>query len=157
MRIEYLADFPELVPVLAKWHHNQWSYLNPGRSLASRVEELQKYHGRRQIPATVVAMSGDLPVGSASLIAHDMDTHMELSPWLASVFVLPAHRRKGIASALVRRIEREAGELGVRVLYLFTPDQEALYARLHWITISREDYRGERVVVMERKFTPGTE
>ena len=69
-------------------------------------------------------------VGSASLIAQDMDTRPELSPWLASVYVAAEHRRQGIGSALVRRVAQEAAALGVETLYLFTPDQEHFYARL---------------------------
>jgi GNAT superfamily N-acetyltransferase len=151
--IEYLADSPQLVPVIAKWHHDQWSYLNPDRSLSDRIAEYQTGHGRGQIPTTVVAFLEDQPVGSASLIEHDMDTRLELTPWLASVFVSPLHRGQGIGSALVRRIEKEAENLGIGVLYLFTPDQESLYTRLRWKVLSREDYRGEEVVIMEKKIS----
>jgi hypothetical protein len=42
--------------------------------------------------------------GSAMLIAHDMDTRMELSPWLAGVFVAPKRRGCGVGAALVRRV-----------------------------------------------------
>lgn len=151
IRIEYLADFPEWVPVVAKWHHDQWSHLNPGRSLSERIAEYELKHGRKQIPTTVVGLLGDQPVGSASLIEHDMDTHLELTPWLASVFVSPAHRGRGFGSALVRRIEAEAQSLGTEVLYLFTPDRESLYARMDWKPMLKEEYRGEQVVVMEKK------
>jgi GNAT superfamily N-acetyltransferase len=155
MRIEYLADVPEWVPVIAKWHHDQWSYMNPGRSLAERITEYQAKHGRAQIPTTVVAFWKDHAVGSAALIEHDMDTHLELTPWLASVFVSPEHRGRGIGSALVRRIEEEAVGLGIEVLYLFTPDRESLYARLHWKVMFREKYRGEQVTVMKRRIQAG--
>jgi N-acetylglutamate synthase-like GNAT family acetyltransferase len=151
MRIEYLADYPELVPVIAQWHHDQWSYMNPGRSISERISEYRKQHGRRQIPTPVVALVEDQPVGSASLIKHDMDTHEELTPWLASVFVSPQHRGRGIGSSLVQRIEKEAESLGIEVLYLFTPDQESLYARLQWKVLFHEEYKGERVVVMKKR------
>jgi hypothetical protein len=39
--------------------------------------------------------------------------------------------------------------LGVKTAYLFTPDQENLYARLGWKTILREEYRGEQVAIMK--------
>jgi GNAT superfamily N-acetyltransferase len=149
--MEYLTDVPEWVPVIAKWHHDQWSYMNPGRSLEERIAEYQTNHGRGQIPTTVVAFVEDQPAGSAALIEHDMDSHLELTPWLASVFVSPEHRGRGIGSALVRRIEEEAENLGIEVLYLFTPDRESLYARLNWKVMFREEYRGEEVTVMKRR------
>jgi GNAT superfamily N-acetyltransferase len=149
--MEYLADVPECAPLIAKWHHDQWAYMNPGRTLQERITEYQTKHGKAQIPTTVVAFSQDQPAGSAALIAHDMDTHLELTPWLASVYVSPEHRGRGIGSALVRRIEEEAISLGIEVLHLFTPDRESLYARLHWKVMFREEYRGEQVTVMERR------
>ncbi len=150
MKIEYLADLPGFISTLAKWHHEQWLYMNPKKTLEDRVRRLRMHNGHNQIPTTVVALLDDRPAGSASLVEHDMDTHMELTPWLASVYVLPEHRRKGIGSLLVQRIESEAEKLGVKTLYLFTPDQEALYARLGWQVRTREAYRREEVVVMEK-------
>ena len=65
-------------------------------------------------------------LGSAMLIAHDMDTRLELSPWLAGVFVTPDRRRHGTGSALVQRVIGDATELGVRRLYLYTPERGAI-------------------------------
>ena len=46
--------------------------------------------------------------GSAAIIEHDMDTRMELSPWLASVFVAPEFRKRGIGSKLVTHVMEQA-------------------------------------------------
>jgi N-acetylglutamate synthase-like GNAT family acetyltransferase len=48
----------------------------------------------------------------------------------------------------VRRVAEEASSLGVKTLYLFTPDQERFYARLGWSAIERCTYRGYAQVVM---------
>jgi N-acetylglutamate synthase-like GNAT family acetyltransferase len=64
------------------------------------------------------------------------------------VYVDPAHRRQGIGTALGERIKEEFEKLGVKAAYLFTPDQEKLYARLGWKTMCREEYRGETVTLM---------
>jgi N-acetylglutamate synthase-like GNAT family acetyltransferase len=82
------------------------------------------------------------------LVAHDMDTRMELSPWLAGVFVAPNHRRHGLGTALVRRAVDDAKALGVRRLYLYTPSTELFYSRLGWSLVERTSYRGTDVVVM---------
>ena len=153
MQIGYLADHAAFVPTLARWHHAQWSYLSPGDSVERRIAGLRKQSGRRQIPTTFVAYdttkAGDkVLIGSASLIAQDMDTRPELSPWLASVYVAAEHRRQGIGSSLVRRVVEEAAALGVERLYLFTPDQEQFYAGLGWTTVERCTYRGYPQVVM---------
>jgi N-acetylglutamate synthase-like GNAT family acetyltransferase len=156
MQIKYLADCPDCLPVLARWHHQEWLCYNPGDSLAKRIERMREHLGRRRVPTTFVALSDTdgQPLGSAALVAHDMSTRMDLTPWLASVFVAPEYRRRGIASALVRRVVQEAADLGVPRLFLFTPDQQNLYARLGWQTIERAQYMGEAVVVMELTIRP---
>jgi len=154
--IEYLVDHPSCIPTLAVWHNAQWSYLDTGVSVKQREANLLK-HGTRQVPTTVVALSGSTLLGSASLITHDMDTRPDLSPWLASVYVAPPNRRQGIGSALVRRIVQETAALGFERMYLFTPDKEQLYTRLGWTVIDRTTYRGYAQVVMTTHPTDGQE
>ena len=149
MFIDDLANRAELIPTLARWHLAQWAYLNPGDALERRITRLQNHCGDEAIPTTFVACAGATPLGSASLVAHDMDTHPELSPWLASMYVAPEFRRQGIGSALVRRVGEEARKLGHQNCYLFTPDRDAFYAQLGWRIHSREAYRGEIEIVME--------
>ncbi len=153
VRIEYLADHPEMIPTLASWHYEQWGYLNPGCTVERYVASLESQVGCKQVPSGFVALSeNNAPLGSASLVTFDMDTKMELSPWLASVFVAPEYREKGIGSALVRRVMEEARDIGIEVLYLFTPDRESFYARLGWTVLERTVYRGESVVIMSIRF-----
>jgi GNAT superfamily N-acetyltransferase len=82
-----------------------------------------------------------------------MDTRRDLTPWLADVFLSPDFRRRGIASALVRRVVDEARTLDVSELYLFTtgPWRERLYAGLGWSVIDRPIYLEiERVLMSIR-------
>ena len=148
MNLEYLEHHARHIPTLARWHHDQWSYLNPQRTLAKRAERLQTHLGGRQMPTTVVAVEGESLLGSASLIEHDLPTRTDLSPWLASVYVPQEHRRRGIGSALVRRIVEEAEALEYEKLYLFTMDQERLYAGLGWGTFERAVYNEVDIVLM---------
>ena len=149
MKIEYLADHMGSVPLLANWHHEEFSYLNPQKTIEQRLTNLNNSAGYGGIPLTVVGMFGDAVVGCASLVHNDMDTHEELSPWLASVYVDPEYRGKGLGSALVERIVKEATESKVKDLYLYTTDRESLYSRLGWQVYSREEFHGEDVVVMK--------
>src|SRR5947209_3299252 len=108
MRIDYLADHLELAPLLASWHYEEWSALLPEWSLEQALADLQTHTGRCQIPTTFVALEGGRPVGSASLLATDLDGWQHLSPWLASVFVLAEFRGQGFGRQLVERVVEEA-------------------------------------------------
>jgi N-acetylglutamate synthase-like GNAT family acetyltransferase len=155
MTIEYLADHPEAMPLLAHWQHAEWGHLRPGDSIEARQARLQNYSNRDRIPLTVVALEGGVVLGSASLVPHDMETRMELTPWLAGVFVGEGYRRKGIGAELVRRIMAEAGKLNVPLLYLYTVHSEKFYAGLGWTLQERTAYRDQQVVIMTFRPTKG--
>jgi predicted N-acetyltransferase YhbS len=148
VQIGYLADYQEFIATLAQWHHREWAYLRPGDSVEARTARLRGSCGHREIPTVIVSFTGGTLLGSAMLVAYDMDTRMELSPWLAGVFVAPDHRRHGIGAALVQRAVDDATALGVRQLYLYTPGTELFYSRLGWSLVERTRYRGTDVIVM---------
>jgi len=152
MRIEYLSDRPEALLTLAEWQHAEWGHLRPGDTLEKRMVRLRGFANGDQIPLTVVALEADEVLGSASLIEHDMETRMELTPWLAGVFVGEPYRRRGIGAELVRRIMAEAGRLKVPVLYLYTVHSEKFYAGLGWTLMERTSYREQPIVIMT--YTP---
>lgn len=145
--ITYLPDDDAIVHTVARWHQDEWGHLS-SRTVADRVAEFAEQRESRSVPLTLLAWADSAPVGTASLLVADMDSHPELTPWLGSVYVHPDHRRRGIASALCRRAEAEARRLGLPTLYLFTPDQAPLYARLGWEVVGEERYHGELETVM---------
>jgi predicted N-acetyltransferase YhbS len=139
-----LAEVPKCIPQLAAWHQDQWGYLNPSNSVEKRIECFnEELKSDRYF--TFVAVEDGHPVGSASLVDSDMNTHPEWCPWLASV----SHRNRGIGSTLVLAVMDEARRRGDGRLYLFTPDQRKLYERLGWQHISREFHAEEEVDVMD--------
>ena len=148
MTIDYLADHPEFLRPLAEWQHGEWGHLRPGDTVEARMERLGSFGERDRIPLTVVAHEEGELRGSASLIAHDMNTRMDLTPWLAGVFVAPEHRRRGIGAALVRRIVEEAAQLSVPVLYLYTVHSEKFYASLGWSLQEHTTYREQDIAIM---------
>tara|TARA_R110000796_G_scaffold66780_2_gene153495 strand:+ start:1866 stop:2342 length:477 start_codon:yes stop_codon:yes gene_type:complete len=144
------ADDPH-VSLVAIWIFEAWGHLHPGLTQEQAIERVKAECGQGGVPSIFVAMQGETPVGTASLIADDMSIRRELTPWLASVFVVPEWRGQGIASELVKRVEAEAIESGIRHFYLYTPDQQTLYRRLGWQDVEHLEYRGETVTVMSRQ------
>jgi GNAT superfamily N-acetyltransferase len=149
-----LADHEEFVATLVQWHHKEWAYLRPGDTIEARTRRIRNACGHQQIPTAFVAFTGTELLGSAMLIAHDMDTRLEFSPWVAGVFVAPIHRGKGIGTALVKRTVEEASILKVPRLFLYTPGAEEFYVRLGWQSLERPRYHEVDVVVMSKEVTP---
>ncbi len=148
MRIESIADHLDLIDTIAGWHWDEWGGVDPGGSLESWTEGLQQRTNRDRIPTTFVALDGDELLGSVTLVEHDMDTHLEVSPWVAGVYVRPSARRRGVASALVRHAVREAREMRITRLHLYTSTARDLYEKLGWQPIADDHYEGQPVTIM---------
>lgn len=161
LKIVNLNQVPECIEPLARWHHAQWSHLYPGSSLEQRIDKMQAYLGNDFIPSTWVAIetepgfTGPVPatrlIGSAAIIASDMETRMELGPWLASVYVKEAMRKHGAGSKLVQHVVAQAAMHDYGEIYLFTPDQQSFYAKRGWLPFEDLDYHGEQVSIMVRR------
>ena len=148
-----LAERPEFIPVVARWHWDAWGHGDPTGSLEAWTEGLRKRSGRDAVPISWVALVDETPAGSVALVEHDMAIHRDLSPWLSGLFVLPEYRHRGIAGALVRHCEASARALGVGRLYLYTTTAETLYGQLGWTALSRERYGSDDVVIMAKDLT----
>jgi predicted N-acetyltransferase YhbS len=153
MKIEHLAEYPNVAPTLAAWVYDQWGHWMP---LDTTLETLCRAFERRtvqgQIPETFIAIEDGNPLGTASLVAHDLAERRDLSPWLAAVYVAPKFRNRGVGSALVRAVMDEALALDVEAVYLFTPDKMNFYSRLGWQVLEHRQHHGTDVTVMVYEF-----
>jgi GNAT superfamily N-acetyltransferase len=145
-----VTDRPELAPIVATWLVSEFGY--PG---SRTVEELTAKILAPPIgpEESFVLLDQDRPVGTASLSHDDLASRRDLTPWLAGVFVEPAHRGRGYASVLVRRVEAFASAASVPTLWLYTWTAESLYARLGWERVGPETDRGEEVMLMSRRLS----
>lgn len=149
MIIAYLADYPQHIPTVAARTYGEWGHLNEGDSVERRITRFQSHTGRPGIPMTLIAFEGETLYGSASLVVNDLTSHPHLTPFMASVFVAPEYRRRGVATALVLQSIATIGQLGIETLYLITHDQQQLYKNLGWIPVEEIHYRGEDVTLMK--------
>ncbi|WP_333873998.1 GNAT family N-acetyltransferase [Methylobacter sp.] len=85
------------------------------------------------------------------LKVHDMDTRLDLAPWLAGLYVVTPSRRKGVGTALVSAIEKKSHELQIEKLYLYTPESEGFYSRLGRCVNEKTECHGYSVTIMEKK------
>jgi GNAT superfamily N-acetyltransferase len=150
--IDYLANHPELADELARFSWVEWQPIYEERGQTFN-DALRSYRDRTKIdslPLALIAFGGDDQlVGAVSLKAQDLDIRPQITPWLASLFVVPAWRRKGVGSLLIQRILGEARRLHLPKLFLWTSSAEALYLKLGWQQVERTDYCGSRIVVMQ--------
>jgi GNAT superfamily N-acetyltransferase len=150
MRIEPISAHPGRVDTLAAWHHAQWGHLYSHWTYEVCRDELAGHAARADgLPTTLVALEGAELLGSVSLVFEDAPELQEHgSPWLASLYVTPPARGRGLGTALARAAVARAAAEGIGELFLFTPEHRAFYARLGWSGIARTALKGTPVDLM---------
>jgi predicted N-acetyltransferase YhbS len=151
MKIQYLADHQDVIPIISDWFYREWSYLYPERTEEDFRRFISERVNKYKVPLTLVAFEGDELVGTVCLKTYDMDTKTDLSPWLAGLYVKESWREKGIGSTLVKAIEQKAIELGISLLYLYTPESEDFYSNLGWSVREKTNYHKFPVTIMEKR------
>jgi GNAT superfamily N-acetyltransferase len=155
MQIASLIDHVDQLPRLAKLHHDEWSQVSRFRTFEEHLRKLETRMSHRPIPATYILFIDSVVAGSVSLIDHDDldNVRPDLSPWLASLYVEPGHRRQGYGSALVRYCLLQAGKALCPRLYLYTDTHSQFYVRFGWQPIETRISRGVDITIMELKIT----
>ncbi|MGH7791728.1 MAG: GNAT family N-acetyltransferase [Thermodesulfobacteriota bacterium] len=112
LRVEYLADHPEVIPILKEWFETEWaSYYGPAGP-GDAYSDLLAYANRDELPVGVVAFFENEVCGVAALKSESITTHSHLGPWAAAGLVSPLYQRREIGTELVRAIEQIAKNLG---------------------------------------------
>jgi GNAT superfamily N-acetyltransferase len=130
IKVEPLENHPELVPLCARWNFEAWGQ-SAGLTMEDEVTAFLGFLAPSGRQKAFVAFISGLPVGLVLLIDNDLETHRHLKPWLASLFVIPEMRDRGVGKALVAATEAAAHIQGHRELYLYT-SKPGYYRGLGW-------------------------
>jgi GNAT superfamily N-acetyltransferase len=153
MEITFLKELLDSIIQIAQWYYAEWKgiYEASGLSFEDVKTAVAERTNTGTIPLAVVALDDKRIVGTGCLKTHDMDTRIELTPWLAGIYVERTKRRKGIGSMIVSCLDDIAKKLGMPRLYLYTPRSTIFYARLGWVENVITTYKGQHVAIMEKK------
>jgi len=153
IEIDFLKNHAACIPQLAKNSHDEWKpvYDKAGMTLGDVVASYARRVNTDTLPLALVAIYQGMVIGTGSLKWQDLDVRPQLTPWMGGIFVVKEYRRRGVATALIHRLIKEARRLGIKRLYLWTSSAEVLYANLGWARLERFDYCGRKISVMERE------
>ena len=159
MKLEFasLADRPDAVSPVAGWWRDEWGLPARHESMDDFLTELRNLDPE-QLPLHLVAVNDEQVVGVATLKSgNDMQARFPgFEYWLSGVYVPPAFRQMGIATALCRRIIEAAKQKAIANLYLQTEALDGgLYAKLGWKPVKRVlSSDGLELLVMARDVSP---
>jgi GNAT superfamily N-acetyltransferase len=146
-------DRPDLVPLVAGWLWDAF-WRAGGHSLEDTLDAVRESVTSEPMPRTFILLLGGNPVGTASLVAHDLDERPDLTPWLAAVFVEPHARSQGYAGHLIAAVEDAARTAAIPTLWLYTHAAERIYARAGWRTVDTVQDGGKSFALMRQDLVP---
>ena len=111
---------------------------------------LQENMTASPIPLALVAHRGDTFLGTASVIAADLEDRPQYSPWVAAVWVDPKYRMQEIGSGLVARAVEETFALNIRRVYLCAvKERRRFYTRQGWAPIEENVGEGKVTIFVK--------
>lgn len=124
-------DSPELAAA-AQWRYDAF-LKDDGYSVEDSAAQLTELATAPEgCETALIAWKAGNPVGVCLLVLHELPPAHDLSPWLASLYVIPEHRGRGAARALIAAIEDHARSHSVKRVHLYTGEAEGLYAKCGW-------------------------
>ncbi len=135
--ISDLRQQPEFFDSVADRIWQAW-WEPSGHPLATITGRLQENMQDTPIPLALVAHHNGTFLGTASVIASDLDERPDLTPWVAAAWVEERARGQGIGAALVDAAARAAFVLGFARVYLCARARmTGFYEGLGWTLIER--------------------
>ena len=148
--IVMIADRPDLIPTVARWRWHEFGR-PAGRTLEQTEARVAASVSKSGPPQTFVLLVDGEPVGTASLTATDLEERPYLTPWLASVYVVPRARGRGYAGHLIVAVEEACRAAAIPTLWLFTNSAERVYARAGWQAVEVVERDGKDPVTLMRR------
>lgn len=138
LRISDLRRRPQFFDTVADRIWQAW-WRESGHPLAYISTRLRENIEATPVPFALVAHDGERFLGTASVIASDLEERPQLTPWVAAVWVEEAARRRGVGAALVNRAAQDCFALGISRIHLCArPRMSAFYEGLGWIVAERK-------------------
>lgn len=132
-----LRQCPEFFETVADRIWQAW-WKRRGHPLDMIRSRLRETMNAEPIPLALVAHDRGAFLGTASLIASDLDERPRLTPWVAAVWVEPNARRHGLGAALVDHASEACFALGFARAHLCArAERTGFYQRRGWTLVER--------------------
>lgn len=152
MEVKYLCDYPEYADAVVHWIYGEFAVKDHEGIALAKVKAVFHHTHLDSFPITLIAIVDDKCVGAISLFENDLKNQQVLSPWLASLYVVPEYRSRGIAKKLIDEVKAIAKKLGFEILYLRTEEAAEYYKKLGWIFVAKtQDEKGKATNVFKAR------
>lgn len=149
VKIYFLKEKPEVIPVISRWVWEEWS--KDRKTLERQEKEYRLKTVTDRVPLSLVAFFDDEVAGTISIVENDIDEILHLKPWIAVNYVGEKFRNKGISTAMLKRAEEVAKDIGIKKIYLGTETTTDFYQKRGYTKIDEVYYKGEKTDIFEKE------
>src|SRR5690348_2518575 len=93
-----LAERPESIPILARWHHAQWPDYSGSQTVEDAERRIRAWMNRDRLPIGLAAYLDGQLAGAAVLRENAMGSRPDFGPGLGALLVAEPFRRRGVAT-----------------------------------------------------------
>lgn len=148
--ISCLCEVPSYAPVLAAAHAREWAHLYAHWNESVALSDFKAERKDTDFPTTWVAHHPSHgPMGSVSLVKDDLPGYPDLNPWLASLYVFPDFRNRGLANLLIRAALDFLRQKKYPHAYLFTEDKVPFFSGFGFKTVCQTKAEEHEVSLMK--------
>lgn len=156
LRVEPLSAQPQHLPLVARWHHSECLRQGLSSLYPRRVERLKAHLAPELgVPRTWIASIDSQVIGCVSLISYHVSTDigppaLDVPLWLSNLYVVPEHRRSGVAQALMASVYDYVQMLGHTSVWLIAREYTEFYRKRQWQSVRQARIAKQWVTVMRR-------
>lgn len=148
MYIDYLCNCPDSINIVSNWIYNEFVHGSRSKLTLENVIEYFSNTNKKDFPITLVSLIDNKCIGTVSIFENDLKTQKDFTPWLASLYVTPDYRGKGVGQKLISKVQGIVRELGFETLYLRTENASNYYKKLGFeFVYSTYDEKGKNTEV----------
>jgi predicted N-acetyltransferase YhbS len=136
--ISNLRDYPQLLSFVSNRTWEAW-WKSDGYSAEEIAKGISDIVAAEKFPFVLVAHQRGEYWGHVLGIESDLESRRDLSPWVAALWVDPTHRKKGVATRLLKCAEEQLQLQGHEKIYLCATDEKHnFYGKLGWQIIAQD-------------------
>jgi len=149
--IGFLADYPGIIPTLAKWFRNQWPDYYADMSQEEMEQDFLEDASRDRLPIRLVAFESNELAGTIVLRENNPEMLAEFQPELGGLYVVESHRGHGIGTELAQAGMKLALDQGYETVYATTVVAAGILERLGWEFIKTVFHEDEQLALYRCK------
>ena len=148
--VSRLCEVSSFAPALAEAHAREWGHLYAHWNQETALADFRLERAGSDLPTTWVAhYPAGILLGSVSLVLDDLPGHPGLNPWLASLFVFPRFRGRGLGRVLTQKALDFLHEHRYPHAFVFTEDQVPFFSKLGFSVHSPAQANGHPITIMK--------